>query len=233
MNQSLLSVATQTPENVSATCAIVRAFRNHPDNKPLAKYPGVTKVLGGTKDMTGLDAWRARVGDEEADRIINESKMIGISLDKIFNDALDENLRDTFDKELYRDEPGYRLFRQLEPYVKNIEPVAVQMKVWSDTMKMMGYLDCLGYYKGVLTLIDCKNAKREKTPETIHDYYLQCTAYSMMIYEMLGLRVKQVAVMIARRDSAFPQIEVKPVAPYVPQVLQRVRQYYAGDVNVH
>lgn len=193
------------------------------------RYPGVTRVLSGTKDMTGLNAWRARVGDEEADRIINESKMFGSSLDTMFNEALNPETRSSFDKELYKGEPGYKLFGQLEPYIKHIDPIAVQMKVWSHHMRMMGYLDCVGYYKGVLTLIDCKNSKREKTPETIHDYYLQCTAYSMMIYEMMGLKVKQLGVLIARRDSPFPQIEVKPIAPYVPQVMERVKQYYEGE----
>lgn len=198
---------------------------------PLTKYPGVTKVLGGTKDMTGLDAWRARVGDEEADRIINESRAIGSSLDKIFNDSLDPETRSSFDKTLYKDELGYKLFGQLEPFIKNIDPIAVQLKVWSDNMQMMGYLDCVGFYKGKLTLIDCKNAKREKEQEHLFDYYLQCTAYSMMLYEMLGWKVQQLGVMVARRDSAFPQIEIRPIAQYVPEVLKRVKQYYAGVVN--
>lgn len=197
-------------------------------HKPLAKYPGVTKVLGGTKDMTGLDAWRARVGDAEADRIINESKMIGSSLDKIFNDSLDPDTRNSFDKQLYADEAGFKLFGQLEPYIKHIDPIAVQLKVWSDHMQMMGYLDCVGFYKGKLTLIDCKNAKREKEPAHLLDYYLQCTAYSMMLYEMVGIKVQQLGLLIARRDSAFPQIEVKPIAPYVPIVLDRVKQYYGS-----
>lgn len=215
-------------EEAALLSSQILEFKENPDNCPLARYPGVTRVLSGTKDMTGLDAWRARVGDEEADRIINESKMIGSSLDKIFNDALDPDNRSNFDLRLYKDEVGFKLFRQLEPYIKHIDPVAVQLKVWSDRMRMMGYLDCLGYYKGVLTLIDCKNAKREKTAETIHDYYLQCTAYSMMVYEMFGIKVKQLGLLIARRDQAFPQVEVKPIAPYVPEVLDRVRQYYSG-----
>lgn len=206
---------------------LVKQFRSNPENEPLERYPGVTKVLSKTKDMTGLDAWRARIGDEEADRIIDESKRIGSSLDKIFNDALDPDKRSTFDKQLYKDELGFKLFGQLEPWIKNIEPVTVQMKVWSNRLKVMGYLDCLGFYKGKLTLIDCKNAKREKTPDTIFDYYLQTTLYSMMIYEMLGLKVQQLGLLIARRDSAFPQIEIKPIAPYIPEVLKRVKDYYA------
>lgn len=191
--------------------------------KPLEKYPGVTKVLSGTKDMTGLDAWRDRVGHEEADRIVNESKAIGSSLDKIFNDALS---LDMFEESLYENEVGFRLYKQLKPYLKRIDPAAVQLKVWSDHMKMMGYLDCVGLYDGKLTLIDCKNSKREKKEEYLEDYYLQCTAYAMMLYDMFGIKIKQLALLIARRDSSFPQIVVRDIKPFVPMVLSRVNDYY-------
>lgn len=191
--------------------------------KPLERYPGVTKVLSATKDMSGLDAWRDRVGHAEADRIVQESKMIGSSLDKMFNDALTS---DMFEESLYKDEPGYRLFKQLKPYIARLEPAAVQMRVWSDHMKMMGYLDCVGLYDGVLTLVDCKNSKREKEEQYLEDYYLQCTAYSMMLYEMLDMRIKQMALFIARRDSPFPQIVVRDIKPWIPEVLKRVKNYY-------
>ncbi|USV41132.1 exonuclease [Xanthomonas phage BUDD] len=197
--------------------------------KPLERYPGVTRVLSGTKDMTGLDAWRDRVGHEEADRIVAESKAIGSSLDKIFNDSLESVINQVpFEESLYENDVGYRLYGQLKPYLKRTQPVAVQMKVWSDHMKMMGYLDCLGLYDNVLTLIDCKNSKKEKREEYLEDYYLQCTAYSMMLYDMLGIKIKQMALFIARRDSPFPQIIVRDIKPFVPMVLGRVKNYYAN-----
>ena len=37
-----------------------------PDNERLAS---VTTILGATQDTTALDAWRARIGDEEADKV--------------------------------------------------------------------------------------------------------------------------------------------------------------------
>jgi genome maintenance exonuclease 1 len=191
-------------------------------NKPLEKYPGVTKVLSGTKDMTGLNAWRDSIGHAEADRIVNESKRIGVSLDKIFNDSLS----DTFEESLYENDEGFTLYKQLKPYIARTQPVSVQMKVWSDHMKMMGYLDCLGLYDGVLTLIDCKNSKKEKKEEYLEDYFLQCTAYSMMIYEMLGLKAQKIALFIARRDSSWPQIVIRDIKPWVPEVLKRVKTYY-------
>ena len=33
------------------------------------KYPSVTTILGAMTDKSGIDKWRKRVGDEEADRI--------------------------------------------------------------------------------------------------------------------------------------------------------------------
>lgn len=189
---------------------------------PLAKYPGVTRVLSATKDQTGLDAWRDRVGHEEADRIVEESKKIGTSLDTIFNDSL---TKEDFSLDNYKGEPGVRLWRQIQQNIRKINPVSVQMKVWSDSMGIMGYLDCLGFYNGELSLIDCKNAKSEKTQEYLLDYYLQCTAYSMCIYEMLGLQVKQIVLLIARRDQPFPQIAVKRTKDYVRGVLSRVDDY--------
>lgn len=197
------------------------------DNKPLAKYPGATKVLSGTQDMTGLLEWRARVGDAEADRIIKESHLIGNSLDKMFNESLSSF---DFDPMLYQDEPGFRLWKQLEPTIRKINPIGVQLKVWSDNLKVMGYLDCFGFLNDIPTIIDCKNSKKEKPQEYLQDYFLQCTLYATMIYDMTMLKVPQIAVLVARRDSPFPQIEIRKTKDFLPMALNRIRQYYHPGV---
>ena len=202
---------------------VTNAFYAHPDNKPLAKYPGATKVLSGTADKTGIEAWRNRIGHDEADRILAESHMIGNSLDKMFNESLTEV---NFNPQVYKDEPGYRLWKQLEPTIKKIEPIGVQLKVWSDNLQVMGYLDCFGYLNGIPTIIDCKNSKKEKPQEYLQDYFLQCTLYSLMIYDMMLLKVPQIAVLVARRDSPFPQIEIRKTKDFLPVALKRIQQYY-------
>lgn len=192
------------------------------------KYPGVTRVLGGTKDMSGLNAWRARVGEEEADRIVNESKAIGTSLDTIFNDSLGPN-RASFNIESYKGEPGYKLFHQLAGYIKHIDPICVQMKVFNNHLRYMGYIDCFGLYKGQLAVIDCKNTKREKREEYLEDYYLQCTAYAMALQQMYGFAPKKIVLLMARRDSNFPQVVIRDTKEFVPAVISRVKQYYLSN----
>ena len=57
-----------------------RVTKNHkrhyetPDGRAV---PSVTTVLSATKDMTHLNAWKKRVGEQEAQRIATESANIG------------------------------------------------------------------------------------------------------------------------------------------------------------
>ena len=192
--------------------------------EPLTKYPGVTRTLSGTKDYTGINAWRDRVGHDVADAIVEESKSIGNSLDNMFNRSLQYS---DFDPEAHRQETGYALWKQLAPKLEKIVPIAVQQKVWSDHLKVLGYIDCLGYYDGVLSLIDCKNSRSEKNDVTMYDYHLQCTAYSMCLYDMFGLEVKQNVLLIARRDFVVPQVSIQPNAEFVAPVIKRIRDYHS------
>jgi hypothetical protein len=190
--------------------------------KALSKYPGVTTILSKTKDAPGLDAWRLRVGDVEANRVLKESHAYGNSLDKMLTDCWDDgwNLDD------HKDELGYRLFLQLKPHLKHVDPIALQLALWSDRLKVRGILDCLCFYKDKLTLLDFKNARHQKKPEYVEDYFLQCTMYSLMLYDLLGIKIEQIALFIGVRDSAFPQIFVRELKDYVKPAICRVSEYH-------
>ena len=48
-----------------------------------APLPSVTNVLSDTKDKSHLDAWAARVGEAEADRIKNEAATVGTHMHNV------------------------------------------------------------------------------------------------------------------------------------------------------
>jgi hypothetical protein len=58
----------------------------------LGVFPSVTTVLGGTSDKSGLDAWKSRVGEEEANRISTMSMNRGTVMHRLI--------------ELYKQIPG-------------------------------------------------------------------------------------------------------------------------------
>lgn len=190
--------------------------------EPKGDYRGITRALSTTKDQTGLQAWRERVGEEEAEKILAESQVIGTSLDKILLNCFLPN----FDQDEWKDEVGYFLFKRLKPYLKKINPIALQLKLWSDHLKLIGYLDCIGYYDGKITLIDFKNSRSMKSEEHLEDYFLQCTLYCMMIYELTGIKVENIMLLIAVRNSSFPQIVKRETKNYVKEAISRVTAYH-------
>lgn len=190
--------------------------------KPPERYPGVTKVLSGSGDKFFLIEWRKRIGDAEADRILNESHAIGTSLDKLVQLSFDDN----FEQATHQHEAGYDLYKQLKKELRKVDPIALQLKVWSERLKVMGYLDIVGYYDGVLSLIDIKNTRTSKKREHVDDYFLQCALYSMCIHDLLGIEIKQLVLLVGDRSTTRPQVFVERTKNYVVEAIRRTRLYY-------
>ncbi len=186
-------------------------------------YPGVTRILSATSDNSGIEAWRQSVGEEEADRILKESQEIGNSLD----DLLLKSFLPDFDKNLYKHEISYYLYVQLSMSLRKIKPIALQLKIWSEDLKVMGYLDCLGYYEGELSLIDFKNTRKIKKPEHYHNYLLQCTIYCLILKKLFGINVRQIILLMGVRDSVAPQIIKERTKDYVKEAYARIIEYHA------
>lgn len=186
-------------------------------------YPGVTRILSATSDNSVIEAWRQSVGEEEADRILKESQEIGNSLD----DLLLKSFLPDFDKNLYKHEISYYLYVQLSMSLRKIKPIALQLKIWSEDLKVMGYLDCLGYYEGELSLIDFKNTRKIKKPEHYHNYLLQCTIYCLILKKLFGINVRQIILLMGVRDSVAPQIIKERTKDYVKEAYARIIEYHA------
>lgn len=193
----------------------------------LHKYPGVTSILKETAPYNpGIEKWIEREGEAEAKRIFEQAQRFGTNLDAIVNDRL--TLLTDFKKDDYKKEISFGLYCQLEPLLDRVVPYSVQLKLWSDRLQARGILDCLGLLDGELTLIDIKNSRSEKNEAWIQDYFLQCAFYAMMIYELTGIEVKKIALLIAVRGANIPQVFVKDTKDYVEPVLRRVSMYRAA-----
>ena len=185
-------------------------------------YPSVTTVLGKMSDKSWLEDWRNRVGYEEAARITNESCIRGTSMHLLCEKYLDNEL----DLNWAKNELGYPLFKSLELiHLKKITPLAQEIPLWSDKLKVAGRTDCIGYYDGVLSIIDFKTSRRDKSSSMIEDYFLQSTLYSIMLYEQTGIMCKQIVILIGV-DSSYPLVFKRDTKDYVKKCIDLMRQYY-------
>ena len=181
-------------------------------------YPSVTTVLSAMEDHSWLEEWHKRVGIEEANRITKYSAERGTSMH-----ALIENR--------FRGEPidqsaiGYSLYRQLKIYLQNIEPLGLELPLWSDRLRIAGRADCVGWYKGVLSTIDFKSSRSEKNASQITNYFHQSTIYSMMLLERLGIAAKQIVILIGV-DGGFPLEYKRDAKSYIKSCLDVIDAYH-------
>lgn len=195
------------------------------ENNPYGdrKYYGVTTVLSKTKseeDQESLKKWRESVGEEKAEEILQESLKIGSSLDMI----IEKYLSPDFNEDEYRKELGYRLFVQIKPILKNINPIGMQIHLYSDKYKIQGFLDCIGIYKDTLYMIDFKNSRKPKTQKYLQDYYLQCAIYCIMLYDMIRVPIKDICIIIGVRNG-LPQVERVKLKDYVKLAKERLDKF--------
>lgn len=147
---------------------------------PAGEAPSVTTILS-TLPHPELDAWRERVGEEEADRISKEATTIGTYM----HDRLEFFVRG----EKYIEPEGYNeelmsISKKMFQVVKLFGLFGLD-KVWGIEEALhyedlyAGRTDLVGIYKGKPSIIDYKTSKFFKATEYLENYKLQLAAYTI------------------------------------------------------
>ena len=159
---------------------------------PKGTYPSVTSVLYHIINKSNIEAWRARVGKEKADKITHKAAKRGTSVHHIIEKYMrgDENYLEgamSDHKELV-----FAGLSQIDERIDNIR--GIELGMWSDDLKIAGTTDLVADYEGELAVIDWKTATYIKKEEWLLSYILQGTAYSRMLYELYGLIPKKIVI---------------------------------------
>jgi len=193
-------------------------------------FPSVTTVLSTTGDKTGLERWKKRVGQEEAERIAKEATNRGSVMHKHLEIYLGQDL--TQDKEnllksskdlagtdaeinSFNDKAkdlGQDLFMKFyknDDFFPTIENTIFQEKfLWfnKDGIGYAGTVDNFSLLKdGSRKVIDFKTAKKPKNDNWIIDYKLQVAAYSIAIWQRHGIKPDGAEIWIANEIDDVPQ----------------------------
>lgn len=181
-------------------------------------YPSVTTVLG-SMNKGAIDAWRERVGEEEANKISGRASRRGEAVHSACEKYL---LNEMSNMQLQTMMPNIKeLFLQLRPVLdKHISKIyAIEQALYSDNLRIAGRVDCIAQWDGKISIIDFKTSSKEKLEENILNYFLQCTAYAEMFEELTKKTVENVVVAIAVEGNQ-PQIFVRQKYKYRTQLLQ-------------
>lgn len=173
------------------------------------KLPSVTTVLSEMSDKTGLEEWRKRVGEAEADRISKFAANRGTFMHSLHEHYLDSRFIHNEDKPLQRAfvkamqeckdlskeemECGKNLFLQFHnntDFYERIDSIMYQeIPLWSFIGGgYAGRMDLSIYGKPKTPkVIDFKTSKKPKKEEWITGYKKQVAAYSVALHERHGI----------------------------------------------
>ena len=171
------------------------------------RLPSVTTILGRTKNQQFLKDWKAKVGEQEAERIKNLSSKRGTAMHKFL--------------ETHITGVGYddltEIGQAAKPMAEKIIEVGltpVEEYYGSEVMLhypglYAGSTDLVCNHNGLDTIIDFKQANRPKKVEWIEDYFLQIAAYCMAHDEVYDSQIRQGIVMICTPDLYYQEFKIQ------------------------
>jgi len=185
------------------------------------RYRSVTTILSQLSKQ-GIEEWRARIGEEEATKITTKAATRGTKLHTMMEDyvANDEDFA------LNKMPTTTSLFLDIQPYVdKNVDEVyGIEYPLFSDRLRAAGTSDLICKYDGLVTILDYKTSSKRKRESWIENYFVQSTAYAMMVKERYDLDVEQIVILIAVADD-LPQVFVKDPNEFASRTIEIFNTY--------
>jgi hypothetical protein len=198
-------------------------FYEAPDGN---KYPSITTVLGKQKGkQKGLQAWRERIGEEQARLVSGKAARRGTAFHNICEDYLNgvEDITHHKDKNFL----AYCMFGEMKSHLdEKIDKVVLQEQtMYSPKYQVAGRCDFIGVYNNTLAVVDFKTTTTPKKEEWIEDHFIQCTAYASMFEEHTGEAIENIVIMMVAEDGQV-QIFEKKTSDYFSKLAMTMDNFY-------
>ena len=181
-----------------------KRFYESPDG---SRTPSVSTILSSTKDMTGLNAWKKRVGIENAKKIKSEAAGIGTAMHGNIERFLlgEERQIDEEDIQIKANAMAQKIIDNGLSHVNEVW--GIEQTLYYPN-KYSGTADLIGEYKNIPAIMDFKQSNKPKRKEWIDDYFLQLTAYRLAHNEVYKTNIKTGVIFVCTRDEAYQQFDL-------------------------
>lgn len=208
------------PELVAETLETGRTYMT-PEG---AYYPSITTVLS-INSKEGIAKWRARVGEEEANRISRIASERGTRVHEMCEDYINNHYANGKEvPNVANDRENFlKIKRILDENVGKV--YALEVPLYSDTMEIAGRTDLIAEWKGLgPAVIDFKTASKPKEERYIGNYFEQGSGYCEMWDERIGWPIDNIVIVIAV-DNNPAQVFIKKRDDYLPKLLVTREKY--------
>jgi ATP-dependent exoDNAse (exonuclease V) beta subunit len=158
------------------------------------KYPSMTTVLQ-LMTAQGIAKWRARVGDEVANKISAQASRRGTLMHKLCEDYVNNEEVDT-ESLMPLDLQNFNALKeQMDKHFGKV--YGQEIALYSDFLEMAGRVDCIAEYKGKLSIIDYKTSKKVKKRSNIKNYFMQAAGYAVMFEEIFKKPINNLVILMS------------------------------------
>jgi hypothetical protein len=190
-----------------------------PDEEELLRLVSITSVTSHfNKDI--FVKWRKKVGEAEADRITKAATSRGTDMHLLTEHHLKN-------EELPEVQPlSNFLFKIAKAELNRINNIhALEGSLYSKQLGIAGTVDCIAEYNGELAIIDFKTSKKPKPREWIEHYFVQCMAYGCMLYELTGISVKKLVIIMSCENGECVVYEEYNKGKYIKLLSEYIRKF--------
>ncbi len=198
-----------------------------PDVDELVKLVSITSVTSHFNKEIFVN-WRKRVGDVEADKITKAATTRGTDMHTLTEHYLKND-------DLPEVPPiSEFLFKIAKGTLNKIDNIyALEGPLYSKQLGIAGTVDCIAEYKGELAIIDFKTSKKPKPREWIEHYFVQAMAYGCMLYEMKGISIKKLVIIMACENGECVVYEETDRAKYIKLLGEYIRKFVGDKLELY
>jgi len=198
-----------------------------PDEQELLKLVSITSITSHFNREIFIN-WRKKVGEEEAEKITKAATSRGTDMHSLVENYLDN-------KDLPSVAPmADFLFKIAKTNLNRINNIyALEGSLYSKQLGIAGTVDCIAEYDGELAIIDFKTSKKPKPREWIEHYFVQCMAYGCMLYELTGISVKKLVIIMACENGECVVYEERDKSKYIKLLGKYIRKFVGDKLELY
>ena len=190
-----------------------------PDNDELIKLVSITSVTSHKNRQIFVN-WRKKIGEEEADKITRQATSRGTDMHTLVEHHLKN---ETLPEVQPLSDFLFKISKSTLNRINNIH--ALEGSLYSKQLGIAGTVDCIAEFDGELSIIDFKTSKKPKPREWIEHYFVQCMAYGCMLYELTGIPVKKLVIIMACENGECVVYEERDKSKYIKLLTEYIREF--------
>jgi len=199
-----------------------------PDDDELLKLVSITSITSHFNKEIFIN-WRKKVGNETADKITKAATTRGTDMHTLTEHYLKN------DEELPMVPPiSEFLFKIAKNHLNRIDNIhTLEGSLYSKQLGIAGTVDCIAEYDDELAIIDFKTSKKPKPREWIEHYFVQAMAYGCMLYELTGISVKKLVIIMACENGECVVYEEYDKSKYIKLLGKYIRKFVGDKLELY